>query len=111
MAWLNRQIQQLWWRSRLDALAEEIVDRVFEALWYRVGDRVVGMSFAESRGYTRVMAVAELNRQASMSLSWLQLPATWQPQLVAIANEQVTARIAQRAEAISRYSKSVRRVA
>jgi hypothetical protein len=111
MGLIGRLFRQLQWQSRLPQLAEEIVDRVFESVWNRVGDRVIGMSVAESGGYTKVLAAEELSRQVDLSLVWLQLPQRWQPQLVAIASEQISARVLQRAQMVARYSKCHRRIA
>jgi hypothetical protein len=97
MTFLARLLHRFRWRSHLPQLADEIVDQIFEEVWLRVAGRVMQMSAPESRGYTRVLAAQTLRYQSDLCLSWLQLPAHWQPQLVALATERLEVRVVQRA--------------
>jgi len=108
---LRRFVQRLRWRSQLPTLAEEIADQVFPFVWQRVGNRVLEMPPAESRGYTRVLAAAEIRQHVANTLLWLQLPSSWQDGLTNLATELILARVAQQVELVLVPVTAQRRIA
>ena len=109
MGWFDQVMRRFDNEAGLPALAEQIADRCFEAVWQRVQSQLLSLAPTEARGYIRARASEVLRTQVSAAADREKLTTTQRTTLYTLTANTIVQRVQLHARAITRQP--TRRVA